>query len=84
VKDTPLLPCQNHFDVLAVEEIKTGSSTTTDISPVPETKKTWKSKLEKKLSKLNIGTTEEKEGKEIDISLPWEKFKPETVKQLTN
>jgi hypothetical protein len=59
VKDTPLLPCKNYFDVLAVEEIKDSSSATTDVSPVPETartEKTRKSKIEKRLPKrLNIG-----------------------------
>jgi len=62
VKDTPPLPSKNYFNVLAVEEIKTDSSATTDVSPVPETartEKTRKSKLEKRLpKKLNIGATE--------------------------
>jgi len=62
VKDTPLLPCKNYFNVLAVEEIKINSSATTDVSPVPETartEKTRKSTLEKRLpKKLNIGAAE--------------------------
>jgi hypothetical protein len=62
VKDTPPLPCKNYFNVLAVEEIEVDPSTTTDISPVPETARTekmWKSKLEKKLpKKLNVGAAE--------------------------
>jgi hypothetical protein len=37
VKDTPLLPHKNYFNVLAVEEIEVDSSATTDVSPVPET-----------------------------------------------
>jgi len=54
VKDTPPLPYKNYFNVLAVEEIKIDSSTTTDVSPVPETartEKTRKSKLERRLPK---------------------------------
>jgi hypothetical protein len=62
VKDTPLLPRKNYFDVLAVEEIEKDSSPTTDMSPVPETARTEKprkSKIEKRLSKrLNIGAAE--------------------------
>ena len=62
VKDTPPLPCKNYFNVLVVEEIEVDSATTTDVSPVPETvqtEKTRKSKLEKKLpKKLNVGAAE--------------------------
>jgi len=62
VKDTPPLPSKNYFNVLAVEEIKTDSSATTDVSPMPETartEKTRKSKLEKRLpKKLNVGAAE--------------------------
>ena len=62
MKDTPLLPCKNYFDVLAVEEIGTNSPATTDVSPVPETAQTEKprkSKIEKKLlKKLSIGAAE--------------------------
>jgi hypothetical protein len=62
VKDTPLLPLNNYFNVLAVEEIKNDSSAPTDISPIPEivrTEKPQKSKLEKRLlKKLNVGAAE--------------------------
>jgi predicted aspartyl protease len=62
VKDTPLLPLNNYFNVLAVEEIKNDSSTLTDVSPVPETVRTEKPrklKLEKRLpKKLNVGAAE--------------------------
>ena len=62
MKDTPPLPCKNYFNVLAVEEIEIDSSATTDVSPVPETartEKSRKSKLEKRLpKKLNIGAAE--------------------------
>jgi predicted aspartyl protease len=62
VKDTPLLPSKNYFNVLAVEEIKNESSAPTDVSAVPETartEKTRKSKIEKRLlKKLNIGAAE--------------------------
>ena len=62
MKDTPPLPFKNYFNVLAVEEIKIDSSATTDVSPVPKTartEKTRKSKLEKRLpKKLNVGAAE--------------------------
>jgi predicted aspartyl protease len=62
VKDTPPLPHNNYFNVLAVEEIKDDSSAPTDVSPVPEkvqTEKSRKSKLEKRLPKrLNVGAAE--------------------------
>jgi hypothetical protein len=62
VKDTPPLPLKNYFNVLVVEEIKDESSTPTDVSSVPETartEKTRKSKIEKRLPKrLNIGAAE--------------------------
>ena len=58
----PLLSCKNYFNVLVVEEIEVDPSTTTDVSPMPETaqtEKTRKSKLEKKLpKKLNVGAAE--------------------------
>jgi hypothetical protein len=57
VKDTPLLPHKNYFDVLAVEEIEKDSSATTDMSPMPETAQTEKprkTKLEKRLPKNSI------------------------------
>jgi hypothetical protein len=62
VKDTPPLPSKNYFDVLVVEEIKNESSAPTDVSAMPETartEKTRKSKIEKRLpKKLNIGAAE--------------------------
>jgi hypothetical protein len=62
VKDTPPLPLNNYFNVLAVEEIKDDSSALTDVSPVPEivrTEKPRKLKLEKRLpKKLNVGAAE--------------------------
>jgi predicted aspartyl protease len=62
VKDMPPLPPKNYFNVLVVEEIKDESSAPTDVSSVPETartEKTRKSKIEKRLpKKLNIGTAE--------------------------
>jgi predicted aspartyl protease len=62
VKDMPLLPLNNYFNVLAVEEIKDDSSALIDISAVPEivrTERPQKSKLEKRLpKKLNVGAAE--------------------------
>jgi predicted aspartyl protease len=58
----PLLPSNNYFNVLSVEEIDSFSSDKTDASPVLEktqTERLRKSKFEKQLpKKLNIGTTE--------------------------
>jgi hypothetical protein len=58
----PLPLSRASFNVLAVEEIEVDPSTTTDVSPMPETartEKTRKSKLEKKLpKKLNVGAAE--------------------------
>jgi predicted aspartyl protease len=59
VKDTPPLPSKNHFNVLAVEEIKNESSAPTDVSSVPETARTERTRKSKRLpKKLNIGAAE--------------------------